>query len=58
MEAMILLAALYVLPIIIAISRKHRNVASLAIVCLLLGWTIIGWVACLAWAFTDQAHRA
>ena len=41
----------YALPTIIAALCWHRNLVSLTIVNLLLGWTVIGWVVALAWAF-------
>lgn len=44
--------AFYFLPTMIAHSRKHQNVAAIAVVNFFLGWTFIGWVAALAWAST------
>ena len=41
---------LYFLPIIEASLRKHRSLTSIGLVNLLLGWTLIGWVAAIAWA--------
>jgi hypothetical protein len=50
---------LLLLPIIVAACRKHRNLAPIALVTLLLGWTCIGWLVALIWAFTDNvAPRA
>ena len=40
----------YLLPTIIASLRKHHQIASIAVVNLFLGWTLLGWVAALAWA--------
>jgi hypothetical protein len=45
------LIALYVAPIIIAVKRKHPNVAPIAVITVLLGWTIVGYAVALAWAF-------
>ena len=44
--------ALYFTPTIIAWNKPQAN--SVIAVNLFLGWTIIGWVAALAWAFVDQ----
>ena len=41
---------IYIAPMIIANSRKHPNEAAIAVVNLLLGWTIVGYVVALAWA--------
>jgi len=46
--------ALYFLPAIIALDRRHRNSMPIFIVNLFLGWTIIGWVGCLAWGLAHQ----
>ena len=45
--------ALYVLPIIMVIALKRTHVAGVTIVTLLLGWTLLGWVAALAWAVSS-----
>ena len=41
---------LYFLPAIGAIAAKRPGASSIFIVNLFFGWTLIGWVACLAWA--------
>lgn len=46
-----ILTVLYVLPLIIAGARNAPDVGSVAVVNLLLGWTVIGWVVALALAF-------
>jgi hypothetical protein len=43
-------ALMYLLPTIIASSRHVRNVGSVAVINLFLGWTLIGWVVALAMA--------
>lgn len=45
------------LPIIIAIVRKHSNIAPIILVSVLFGWTIIGWFIALIWAFTDNTRN-
>lgn len=42
--------ALYLLPTFEAWLRKHQNTSSIALVNILLGWTLIGWVVAEAWA--------
>lgn len=42
----------YCLPGWIAVSRKHHNSIAIALLNLLLGWTIIGWIAALIWSVT------
>jgi hypothetical protein len=48
----LILAALYFLPVIIAINRGHPNALAIALVNLLLGWTFLGWVIALIWSVT------
>ena len=45
--------ALYFLPTIIAYKRKHANKGIIFLIDFLLGWTFLGWAACLGWAFLD-----
>ena len=49
-----LAAGLYFLPSIIAATSKpkHRQVDAIVALNLLLGWTLLGWVAALVWSLT------
>jgi Superinfection immunity protein len=40
----------YFLPSIVAAARSKRDLASIFVLNLLLGWTAIGWVIALIWA--------
>lgn len=40
----------YFLPTIVAASRGNRKLGSIFVLNLLLGWTLLGWVAALVWA--------
>ena len=48
---------IYFLPYIISFKRNHRNRTSIFILNLFLGWTFIGWVASLVWAFTNDIQN-
>jgi 4-hydroxybenzoate polyprenyltransferase len=39
------------LPTVVARSRNHPNTAAIFLVNLLFGWTFIGWVVSLLWAY-------
>jgi len=41
---------LYLLPVIIAVRRKHPNVTAIVLLDTLLGWTLIEWIVALIWA--------
>lgn len=49
---LILLAALYFIPSFVAGFRSHHNAGAIVALNVLLGWTLIGWVAALVWALT------
>lgn len=40
----------YFLPSIIALARSKRDLMSIFLLNLFLGWTLIGWVVALVWA--------
>ena len=42
--------AVYFIPTFIAVARRQRNILSIFILNLLLGWSVIGWVISLVWA--------
>ncbi len=41
---------IYMLPTLIAFGREHPRRQDLAVANILLGWTLIGWVAVFLWA--------
>lgn len=41
---------IYFAPSLVASQRKHPNKTSILIVNLFLGWLLVPWVICLAWA--------
>jgi hypothetical protein len=49
--AALFLVGMYFLPTIIAMARRQSQVASIAVLNLLLGWTVLGWIAALVWSF-------
>jgi hypothetical protein len=46
-------AAIYFIPAIIASVRKHQNETAIGLINLLLGWTVLGWLAAFIWSFTN-----
>jgi len=49
--------AFYFLPAIIAAVRRVRNLGSVIVVNVFLGWTVIGWIVALAMAFRTRDPR-
>ena len=48
---LILVAGIYFAPTILAMIHGHRYTSAICVINLFLGWTLIGWVGALAWAF-------
>jgi len=58
LSAVVFVPCLYMLPTYEAWSRKQPNLQSIAALNLFLGWTIVGWVAALIWAFKKPESSA
>lgn len=43
----------YLTPAIIAHSRRNRNAVAITVVNVFLGWSLLGWVGALAWAYVE-----
>lgn len=55
---LVIVAVLYFLPSMAARSRGHHNTAAIFVLNLFLGWTFIGWVVALVWAYTRPKSEA
>lgn len=44
----------YLIPSIVAYRRWHKNFKAILALNILLGWTLLGWIVCLVWAFTSD----
>jgi Superinfection immunity protein len=52
------LLVLYFLPSMTAEGRGHHQLLAILVLNLLLGWTMVGWIAALVWACTAPATRS
>lgn len=50
--------AFYFLPALVAFNRYHPETRAITALDLLLGWSVVGWVAALVWALTGPGARA
>lgn len=51
------LVILYFVPFMIAAARDHDSYIAVLVVNAVVGWTGIGWIACLVWAsFSAPRH--
>jgi hypothetical protein len=46
---------MYFLPSIVAFARNKRDTTSIVLLNFFLGWSVIGWVIALVWAFKVDA---
>ena len=44
------MGAIYLLPTIIGVERKHPSAGGIFVINLFFGWTLLGWVIALAWS--------
>lgn len=56
MSVFITIPWLYLLPVLEAYKRKKENATSVAMVNILLGWTLIGWVVAMLMAIKEPAE--
>jgi nitrate reductase NapE component len=42
--------AIWLTPVVIAVLRRHPDTVAITALCLLLGWSFVGWVVSLVWA--------
>lgn len=48
-----LVLVLWLLPVLIAQRRHHPQTASIAVITVLLGWSLIGWTIAMCWAVSS-----
>ena len=46
----VLIVTFYFMPTLIAFLRQHKNKLAIFLLNLLLGWSVLGWVASLVWS--------
>ena len=49
--------AMYFLPAIVAHHRQHVSSGAIFLINFLLGWSIIGWIVCFAWACSGATRH-
>lgn len=55
---LIIIGISYFIPSVVALVRSHHNVGAIIALNVLLGWTIIGWIAGFVWALTNPPKAA
>jgi hypothetical protein len=50
----VMLLAMYMIPTIIALLRKHRQAGAIAGLNILLGWTVLGWIGAFVWSLINS----
>jgi len=59
--ALLVIAALiagYFIPTVVAVVRRHRNIAPIALINVFFGWSVLGWFVALIWSFTADVYPA
>jgi hypothetical protein len=52
-----LLLIAYFIPFLVAAGRKHRFTTAIGLINLLLGWTVVGWLAAMIWAVNRDVRE-
>lgn len=51
---LVICAVFYFLPSAVAYQNKKDDIVAIVILNIFLGWSVIGWVLALVWAFTKN----
>lgn len=54
----VVLIVVYFVPLMIAVRRDMVKVNGVAVLNLLLGWTLLGWIVALVWAVAGDRKQA
>lgn len=55
LQGLLLAVVVYFAPCGVAYARRHRQLLAIFVLNLLLGWTVLGWIAALIWACIKPA---
>jgi ABC-type transport system involved in cytochrome c biogenesis permease component len=58
MVILIFLFLFYIAPLIISLSRNHKNKVAISALTILTGWTVLGWLIAFIWSLTYQEHKS
>jgi hypothetical protein len=47
----------YMAPWLISVMRKHKDCSSIFVLNFFLGWTGLGWIGALVWAFSSNVKE-
>ncbi|OGG48945.1 hypothetical protein A3G63_01820 [Candidatus Kaiserbacteria bacterium RIFCSPLOWO2_12_FULL_52_8] len=50
----LILFVIYFIPSIVAFAKGKGDALLICLLNLVIGWTVIGWIACLIWASSDK----
>lgn len=53
---LVLIAAIYLLPTLMAFARDHPRRGAITLVNILFGWTLLGWLVCFIWALMGPSE--
>jgi cytochrome c biogenesis factor len=54
--ALLLSFLAYLVPTFVAFLRGHKHRVLIAVLNVLFGWSLVGWLICLIWAFAPRKH--
>jgi hypothetical protein len=53
----VIMLGIYLIPTLVAWSQEHHHLYAIAFLNVLSGWTLVGWIGALVWAFKPEELR-
>lgn len=50
---MVVIVTIYAVPSFVAFFRQHSKKQVILLTNIFVGWTVIGWIACMVWSFSE-----
>jgi len=57
LDLILITAVFYFLPAVVALIRSHHQRFAIILLNVLLGWTLLGWIAALVWSAPQNNKR-
>jgi Superinfection immunity protein len=53
----LIMLGIYLIPTLVARCQEHHQLYAIGVLNLLLGWTLVGWIGALVWAFKSLPNQ-
>lgn len=56
--SILIIAVVYLIPSVVAFKRNHPKKVAILLLNIILGFTLIGWLAAFIWSFMDTTNKS